>query len=965
MRAELLMPQRTLHRAAQAALFTYSVPDALAARILPGHLVAAPFGERLIPAIVWSLDASDDATLTHTDGSDAGEPDQPLRPIAAILLDEPLLHATQRALAEWLADHYAAPLAATARLMLPPGLLRGLRTVLRLHEAPASTDSTPDDMTDHRATTASLDDDGVVLGMLRTRGSLDRRQIESVLGRSRALTTIRRLIAERRAVLAVELSEASLTSRRERRVHALASPASLDTWRAQARATLDTLPALPAATGKRRPAWRRLEKGERQAERLLRQLTVLDVLAHYSDASSEAIVPHSVPGSDTPVVQNGDPASHPPLPNGPYPPKEAERRTGSSWRLEELMRLTRITQGALAELERAGLIAIDEREARRDPFAGRSITRSAPLPLTPAQSAALATIHPPNTGDTSTTTAKRRVYLLHGITGSGKTEVYLQALASTIARGQRGIVLVPEIALTPQAMERYAGRFPGRVALLHSGLSDGERLDEWRRIRDGKVDVVLGSRSALFAPVDSLGLIIVDEEHEAAYKQDRTPTYHARDAAVRLGELSGAAVVLGSATPSVESYWLATQGTYTLVELRERAPTAATGSVPRTPTTTEEQGEAIGITPQSSDVSANTATNEETALGAIPGLPPVTLIDLRAELRAGNTSILSEALRTALRQTIERGEQAVLFLNRRGTASSVVCRECGYVARCHHCDVSMTYHAAEQAMLLCHYCGRREAAPQTCPNCWSASIRYFGLGTERVESAVKRQFPSARVLRWDRDTAKTRQAHEDLLRAFSERRADVLIGTQMIAKGLDLPGVTLVGVVSADVALFLPDFRASERAFQLLTQVAGRAGRGQTPGRVLVQTLNPDHFCIQAAARHDYHEFFAAEVSARSRYGYPPFRRFVKCTYEHTDRYTAQVEAMVLCERIERHITSLRLPETDVVGPAPAFLERLRGRYRWQVILRSPDPRPILRALAAEDQALSGWSLDVDPASTL
>jgi primosomal protein N' (replication factor Y) len=277
--------------------------------------------------------------------------------------------------------------------------------------------------------------------------------------------------------------------------------------------------------------------------------------------------------------------------------------------------------------------------------------------------------------------------------------------------------------------------------------------------------------------------------------------------------------------------------------------------------------------------------------------------------------------------------------------------------------VSLTYHAAERT-LLCHYCGRHEAPPVACPVCRGASIRYFGLGTERVEAAVKRQFPRARVLRWDRDTARTRQAHEDLLRAFSERRANVLVGTQMIAKGLDLPAVTLVGVVSADVALFLPDFRASERAFQLLTQVAGRAGRGEAPGRVLVQTFNPEHFCIQAAARHDYAAFFAAEAAARQRYAYPPFRRFVKWTYEHTDRYTAQVEATVLAERLEALIRMEGWLDSDVVGPAPAFLERLRGRYRWQVILRSPDPRAALRAIAAEGLT-RGWSVDVDPAATL
>ena len=420
-------------------------------------------------------------------------------------------------------------------------------------------------------------------------------------------------------------------------------------------------------------------------------------------------------------------------------------------------------------------------------------------------------------------------------------------------------------------------------------------------------------------------IIVVDEEHEAAYKQDRRPTYLARDVAVQLGRLSGATVVLGSATPSVESYWLARQGVYSLLELRERAPSAVAGES--------------------------------------MSLPPVKVVDLRAELRAGNTSILSEPLRRALQQTLDNGEQSILFLNRRGAASSVVCRECGYVARCGSCDVSMTYHASPH-ILLCHYCSRRQPVPMVCPICRSASIRHFGIGTERVQQTVERLFPQARVLRWDRDTARSRSAHEELLRAFTERRADILVGTQMIAKGLDLPGVTLVGVISADVALFLPDFRASERAFALLTQVAGRAGRGNLPGSVLIQTFNPHHFCIQSASRHDYAGFFAAEISARERYGYPPFRRFVKCTYEHTDRYTAQIEATLLANRLQQVIDELQMADTDIVGPAPAFMERLRGRYRWQLIVRSPRPDRLVSALTRDDLP-SGWAVDMDPATTL
>ncbi len=636
--------------------------------------------------------------------------------------------------------------------------------------------------------------------------------------------------------------------------------------------------------------------------------------------------------------------------------------------MEELRRLTRVTPAGLEELAKEELVAIQTVEARRDPLAGTDILRTTPLPLTPQQAHALDVIlgragsadgtngatneaaGPEMIGETAGEMGAEtsRVCLLHGVTGSGKTEVYLQALAAIIAQGKRGLALVPEIALTPQAMARFAGRFPGRVALLHSGLTPGERLDEWRRIRMGEVDVVLGSRSALFAPIENLGLIIVDEEHESAYKQDRSPTYHARDVAVRLGALTSATVVLGSATPAVETYWRATTGEYTLIELTER-PLPYLSPAER------------GIAGRALVVDGGLGLM--TTRGERPELPPVTIVDLRAELRAGATSVLSGALQRALAETLQRREQAILFLNRRGSASCVMCRECGYVARCERCDVSLTYHAAESA-LICHYCGKQSAAPEVCPLCWSASIRYFGLGSERVEATVKRLFPAARVLRWDRDTARTRQAHEQLLRAFGERRADILVGTQMIAKGLDLPGVTLVGVVSADTALFLPDFRANERAFQLLTQVAGRAGRGATRGRVLMQTFNPDHFCIQAAARHDYHAFCAAELSARRQYGYPPFRRFVKLTYEHADRYSAQIEATALAERIERLIHALRLPETDLVGPAPAFMERLRGRYRWQLILRGADPMPVLRALEANDLP-RGWSIDIDPASSL
>ncbi|MGO8949852.1 MAG: primosomal protein N' [Ktedonobacterales bacterium] len=885
MRAEILVPQSSAYLDARLPLLTYHVPETLARDIAVGQIVSVPFGERSTAGLVWALDTGEQSEQTaHITNSIYGpetiqdsEPQPPLRSVTGILMREPLILPSHRALAEWLADHYAAPLASAARLLLPPGLLSTSRQRLRLGEAASLPTNFPVEL--------SKDED-ILLGILRERGWLDRDQVNQVLGKARARQVIHRLWQQRLITLNVELARTQTGRRPARYVRLAGTPEALETWRSQAHSQLDTLPNL-------RPwhaSWQRLARDEKLGERLLRQLATLDLLEG-------------------------------------RPKAEAEDRLAAdrSWRIEELRKLTQITPSALQELVNVGLVKLDEVQWRHDPLAGRQIARTEPLALSAAQSRILAAVTnarcpSPEPGEPS------RVFLLHGITGSGKTEIYLQALAATLAQGGRGIVLVPEIALTPQAMARFAGRFPGRVALLHSGLTSAERLDEWRRIRAGEVDIVLGSRSALFAPVDRLALIVVDEEHEAAYKQDRTPTYHAREVAVALGRLTGATVVLGSATPSVESYWLASHGVYTLLELGERAPTGAV------------------VTPPIS-------------------LPPVRIVDLRAELRSGNTSILSAPLRLALRQTLDRGEQAILFLNRRGSASSVVCRDCGYVARCGRCDVSMTYHASNR-IVLCHYCGKNEPVPVMCPHCGSASIRHFGLGTERVEATVKRLFPDARVLRWDRDTARTRAVHEELLRAFVERRADVLVGTQMIAKGLDLPAVTLVGVISADVALFLPDFRASERAFALLTQVAGRAGRGNLPGNVLVQTLNPDHFCIQSASRHDYASFFAAEVSARRRYGYPPFRRFVKCTYEHSDRYTAEIEATRLADRFTQLIQDAGLAESDIVGPAPAFIERLRSRYRWQLILRSPDPRLLLRALTQEDLP-AGWSVDIDPTSTL
>lgn len=586
---------------------------------------------------------------------------------------------------------------------------------------------------------------------------------------------------------------------------------------------------------------------------------------------------------------------------------ELIQTASTPWSVHSLTKASSLTQSQLQQLVQAQIVHIHEIEVRRDPLQGRSLPASQPLTLTTDQAQALEKILDRR--------KPGKVVLLHGITGSGKTEVYLQAFAQILKEGKQGLMLVPEIALTTQAIQRVASRFPGRVAIIHSELGIGERYDEWRRIRNGEVDIVIGSRSALFAPLARLGMIVIDEEHEPAYKQaERRPTYHARLAALQLGQILKIPVVLGSATPSMESTFYAQEGAYELVTLEKR-------------------------------------------IGA--SLPPVEIVDLRVELQAGHTSILSRRLLESLTQVLEQKEQAILFLNRRGSASCVLCRSCGYTALCERCDIPLTYHATEQ-QLLCHYCGHKEDTLQICPACRSEDIRYFGVGTEKVEATLERLFPKARLLRWDRDTARNRRAHERLLDCFANREADILIGTQMIAKGLDLPDVTLVGAISADIAINLPDFSAAERTFTLLTQVAGRAGRGQKPGHVIIQTFNPEHFCIETASKHDYGEFYRAEIASRERYGYPPFRQFVKLTYSHANRHRCQNEALLLSEHLTEWLERLDLHETDFVGPAPASMERLRGKYRWQIILRGNDLHRLLRVLDTR-----GWEIDIDPISTM
>jgi len=598
------------------------------------------------------------------------------------------------------------------------------------------------------------------------------------------------------------------------------------------------------------------------------------------------------------------------------------------------------TLRALAE---KGLIELEEQEMWRDPLQGRTFVLTSAPKLTSDQDIAWreigASLHKPG----------REVFLLHGVTGSGKTEIYLRALQEVLAMERQAIVLVPEIALTPQTIRRFAARFPGRIAVLHSKLSIGERYDGWRRVRDGQADVVIGSRSAVFAPLPSLGLIVIDEEHEWSYKQDRTPRYHARDVAVKLAELSGCKVILGSATPDVVSYHRAQLGEYKLLHLPQRIM----GHRRRI----EEQRAQYRIEEERSRAKEVGEGYDE---AMYMELPPVQVVDLRQELRAGNRSIFSRALQDAMTVALAAKEQVILFLNRRGASTFIMCRDCGYVLKCKSCDVALTYHSAEDD-LVCHHCNYRTFVPDACPSCWSGRIRHFGVGTQRVEAVTRQLFPQAQIVRWDRDTTGGKMAHEKILEKFINHEADVMIGTQMIAKGLDLPLVTLVGVMTADTALHMPDFRAGERTFQLLTQVAGRAGRSILGGEVIVQTYTPTHYCIQAASRHDYEGFYQQEMEFRRQQRYPPFSRLVRLIYVHRDAERCQDEAQRMHRLLRNKIARLGLPEVDLIGPAPAFLSRIRGRYRWQLIVRGRDPHPLV-----EDLALPlGWRVDVDPVSLL
>lgn len=588
-----------------------------------------------------------------------------------------------------------------------------------------------------------------------------------------------------------------------------------------------------------------------------------------------------------------------------------QRQGGELW-LTELLQLARTSRSVINALERSGCVVVEEREILRREM-GDAVAADAAKELTPAQTAAL---------DRIAGLSGYAEALLHGVTGSGKTEVYLQAIAPILARGQSALVLVPEIGLTPQLTDRFRARFGTRVCVYHSALSDGERFDTWRQMLAGEPQVVIGTRSAVFAPLPNLGLIVLDEEHDSSFKQDRpAPTYHARTVAKWRSQLEDCPLVFGSATPSLESW------------LNCREDTAERQYL--------ELPERVRSRP----------------------LPPIEIVDLRGELKRGNRSIFSLALQDALHTLSETGQQGILFIHRRGHSTFVSCRSCGHVLECPHCDVSLSYHHTHEnaaKLLRCHYCGYTRQHPPSCPECGSPYLKFFGSGTQRVMQELGRQFPHIKAIRFDSDTTRNKGAHRALLTRFAQGEAQLLVGTQMLTKGLDLPTVSVVGIVAADGLLNLSDYWAGERAFQTLTQVAGRAGRGDDPGRVILQTYTPEHPVVLAVRRYNYAEFVEAELAQREMLDYPPYGRLVLLRLSSLDAGLVEQTALEMAGTLQ---------DTDgyeLLGPVPAPVMRVSDRYRWQILLKFPtaerlDLTPQLLRLRELCPPRVRFAVDVDP----
>ena len=877
--------------------FSYAVPPGR--EVVPGEVVHVPWGQRTLQGIV--IEGPFD-----TPGYDP----EAVRDLEPAVEGAPIVSPERLALASWVRHYYLAPAWETYSLVLPPG--SGERPVSMVARARAHLDEAdPGALSERqqaiwdalRAEPVVIDDlkarlkevvpsrsfDSALNGLLRRNLAERRYRLDPPRGKVRVLEVVRLTTTPERARAFAEGIEGKRSSRRARAIRATMIAEDGVTFEVAAKEArgapaVDTL--LREGILRREGDRVYLKVDEERAERELR------VLSRSLVDQAAAMLLERLAG----LAEGGHPAE--------LPMRGLAGEVG------------REARQAVNRLASAGMIEVAEVLDRRDPLRGLDVAVRPPVELIAEQRQAAERIRAHI--DAGIADGEGRPVLLQGVTGSGKTEVYLDALAHAVSRGRKALMLVPEIALTPQTVRRFSERFPGRTGVLHSGLALGEAYDEWHAIQRGEYDVVIGSRSAVFAPQPDLGLIVIDEAHEWTYKQhEPAPRYDARTVAVELGKRTGAAVVFGTATPDAERWFAAAEGDIDRIDLPRRMRPVL-------------------------DPSTNVVRPWPVA-----DLPEVEIVDMK-----GTRSLFSPRLIESLGEVLDRDEQAILFLNRRGLAGYLLCPN-GHSPTCSSCDVAMSLH--QGGRLICHQCGRTKALPRNCTEC-GRPLRPLRAGTQQVESEVRRHYPAARIARWDRDTARTPAQHEEILAKFQRQEADVLVGTQMVAKGLDLPLVTLVGVVLADYTLREGDFRASERTFQLLVQVAGRAGRAERHGRVVVQTLQPEHAAVEYAANHDVDGFFEHELEWRGEHGYPPFTKMVRLLFQHTNPTYAIEEASRMAS--ELRTLALDMPEVEITGPTPPQAARVRGRHRWAILLRGGEPSTLVRNL---EELPPGWIVDVDP----
>lgn len=891
---------------AVAATFTYHIPDTLAGKLQPGHLVRVSFRTAQESAVVIRL---------HND-----VPHFETKDILGLLDPQPVMTENQIELAFWLMETTHTPIGHCLWLMLPPGLAPKGDSRFRLLDENAE---------------GSSNAEKFIIGLLRRRGELKSRQIEVAspvkTWRSAAKKLIEQGIIEEQAIFSVSrVKPKTVRSARlnipPEKIDSVALRLGRDSKPADVLEVLwvSLLPEMPIETvlelsGCKRPILTELEKQgavgiNKQAKTvqlLLDDKTVYERILELRHAHPELAILKF-------LARAGRDVSAP----------QIYAKTGAT-----LVHLTRLQEDEW--------ITLSESEIWREAVADE-IPDTAPS-LTPEQQAVWQPIE-----SYLDKGGEKGVFLVHGVTGSGKTEVYMQAVEKILAQGRQAIILVPEIALTAQVIRRFVSRFPGKVGLVHSQLSPGERYDTWRRARMGNLPIIIGARSALFTPLPDVGLIVLDEEHDDSYKQSPPidpPYYHARATAMEYMRLNSGTVILGSATPDIISYFKAKLGDYRLLEMPKRV--------------LAHRQKIVLESRQLHLPEPHLDTIRGTEAAELP-LPPVHVVDMRHELKTGNTSVFSRRLREDLHHVLSAGHQAILFLNRRGTATYVFCRDCGYIAKCPNCDTPLTYHGSAER-LSCHHCGAIEPNPRSCPQCHSRRIKYLGQGTEQIEQILKAEFPEARVQRWDQDSAAQKGAHQQIFNDFLGHKTNVLVGTQMIAKGLDLPRVTLVGIISGDTALGLPDYRANERTFQLLTQVAGRAGRSILGGHVILQTYQPDHYAIQAAANHDFKTFYQRDIEYRRALRWPPFVRLARVLVQNRIPEEAKAAAELIANRLKHRIEDFQMTATELVGPVPCFFGRIDNIYRWHVLVRTQNPLDLFK----DFELGTGCILDIDPVDIL